>query len=311
MTSIETLWDQLAASDKVAGALRVDDIHPCDLYAAIDAEGRLGLVLVTDVAPPSPPALEVVTVTANPRQDGRFSLAFWLQVPALRTPFAHLCEDLVDESRSIEPASAGSFLLARLARWRRLLKGERGLSLSEIRGLVGELVVLIQCLDIWPPATVIEGWMGPLEAAQDFILPSRRIETKAIQPDARVVRISSADQLDHTGSLSLAVVTMATVLTESTGVTPRNLVDQVRELLVRKAPESVLVKFEGRLTAGGFADLEADSSLRFRIDDVRYFDVELGFPAITRMMLPDGVAEARYDIELSALLPFSSTLSAS
>lgn len=189
MTSIESLWDQLAQAADPAGALRVDETHPCDLYAAIDGEGHVGLVLVTDVAPATPPALEVVHVTAHVRQDGRFSLAFWLQTSALRTPFAHLCQDLVDESRGVDPPNAASFLLTRLARWRRLLKGERGLSLSEICGLVGELVVLIECMRIWPPTSVIEGWVGPLEAAQDFILPVMRIETKAIQPDARVVRI--------------------------------------------------------------------------------------------------------------------------
>ncbi len=310
MRSIEALWGQLDATGEVGGALRVDDVHPCDLYAAVDADGRRGLVLVTDVAPPPPPALEAVSVTANRRQDGRFSLAFWLQSPSLLTPFAHLCQDLVDESRMIDPINAGGFLLTRLARWRRLLKGERGMSLSEVRGLVGELVVLTRCLELWSAIQVVEGWMGPLEAAQDFILPSIRIEAKAVHPDARVVRISSADQLDHSSPMLLAVVTLATLLPDDSGVTLHSLASVIRGRLTELGEHGALALFEGRLVAAGYSDLDSEGSLMFRVDDIRYFNVTEAFPAITRGMLPSGVAEVRYDIDLSALLPFISLLSA-
>ncbi len=308
MTSIESLWEQLDANGQPGGALRVDDVHPCDLYAALDADGRRGLVLVTDSAVPTPPSLEAVLVTAKARQDGRFSLAFWLQAPGLLTPFAHLCQDLIDESREVDPASAGSFLLARLARWRRLLKGERGMSLAEIRGLVGELLVMSQCFNLWPPSQVVEGWMGPLDAAQDFVLPSKRIEAKAIQPDARVVRISSADQLDYAEDLVLAVVTLSTLVADDEGVTPRALVATVRERLIADGEHGAAAVFEGRLASTGYSDVESDNSIRFRVDDIKYFQNRAGFPAITRAMLPDGVAEATYDIDLSALLPFVTQL---
>jgi hypothetical protein len=254
--------------------------------------------------------LEAVSVTANRRHDGRYSLAFWLHAPALLTPFAHLCQDLVDESRTVDPLNAGAFLLTRLARWRRLLKGERGMSLSEVRGLLGELVVLTQCLELWSPVQVVEAWMGPLEAAQDFILPSIRIEAKAIQPDARVVRISSADQLDHSSPMLLAVVTLATLLSDDSGVTLHGLASTIRERLVELGEHGAMALFDGRLAAAGYSDLDPEGSLMFRVDDIRYFDVTDGFPSITRGMLPSGVAEVRYDIDLSALLPFVSQLSA-
>ena len=123
-------------------------------------------------------------------------------------------------------------------------------------------MVLIECMRIWPPTSVIEGWVGPLEAAQDFILPVMRIETKAIQPDARVVRISSADQLYYNGPLTLGVVTLATVMAESAGVTPRDVSDVVREELRSQGLHAALSVFESRLAAGGFLEAEADLSLR-------------------------------------------------
>lgn len=99
-------------------------------------------------------------------------------------------------------------------------------------------------------------------------------------------------------------------MAESAGVTPRDVSDVVREELRSQGLHAALSVFESRLAAGGFLEAEADLSLRFRIDEVRYYRIEFGFPAITRAMLPKGVAEARYDIELGALLPFTSSLSA-
>lgn len=308
MTSIEALWDKLATTGQLGGAIRIDDIHPCDLYAAIDAEGRPGLVLVTDESLPPPPALEAVVVTISRRHDGRFSLAFWLHSPTLLTPFAHLCQDLIEESRTIDPTHAGAFLLTRLARWRRLLKGERGMSLSEVRGLIGELIVLTQCLDVWSPGQVVEGWMGPLDAAQDFIFPELRIEAKAIQPNARVVGISSADQLDHSTPMLLAVATLVTVLPDDEGMTLRSLASAIRERLSLLGEHAAILVFEGRLAAAGYSELDPEAALMFRAEEIRYFDVTEEFPSITRGMLPAGVAEIRYDIDLSALLPFTSRL---
>lgn len=304
MTSIDGLWNELQAG----AARRVDETHPCDLYVALDPDGRPGLVLITDAVLPTPPSLEAVAVTASRRKDGRNSLAFWLQAAPLRTAFAHLCQDLVDESRDVEPAAAGGFLLARLARWRRLLRGERGIQLTDIRGVVGELVVLSDCLNHWPASQVINGWLGPLDGAQDFVMPSLRIEAKAIQPDARVVAISSADQLALSPRTMLAVVTLVTLLEGDDGLTLEQLATDIDGRLAALGEEGGRLMFESRLAATGFADAGPYRSISFRVDELRYYEVRAGFPLFTRESLPEGVAEVRYDIELGSLQAFNTAL---
>lgn len=307
--TIEALWDALELGGEPGGARRVDESHPCDLYAGLDAEGRRGLILITDSVPPEPSRFEAVDVVTSQRRDQRWSLAIWLGVPALLPPFSRLCQDLIEASREIDPAEAAAFILTRLARWRRLLEpGTGALPISELRGLAGELVILDQCLRLWASSQVIDGWVGPLDAPQDFALPSLWIEAKATHPTASAVRITSVDQLDVTGRLVLAVVTLANVSADSPGVSPASLVEGIRVQLTGSGSPSALLEFDSKLATLGYADDPVYSETMFRIDGVRYFDVADGFPAIRRRDLPAGVAEAIYDIELSACAPFATSL---
>lgn len=309
MSSIEDLWDTLQAEGELGGARRVDDVHPCDLYAALDAGGRRGLILVTDSVPPTAPRFEAVDVITSQRLDNRWSVAIWLGVEALLAPFARLCQDLVEASRLIDPAGAGGFMLSRLARWRRLLEpGSGALSITELRGLAGELVVLDRCLQLWPPGQVVDAWLGPLDAPQDFALPSLWVEAKAALPSASVVRITSVDQLDVAGRLLLAVVTLANVSGDSPGVSPEHLVDSIREQLTNAAADGAVLEFDSKLATLGYADDPVYSQTMFRIDAVRFFEVKDPFPLIRRRDLPSGISEAVYDIELSACAPFETAL---
>jgi hypothetical protein len=311
MTSIETLWNVLELEGELGGARRVDESHPADLYAGLDASGRRGLILVSGTEPPPPPHFEAVDVVTSQRNDRRWSVAIWLDVPGLLPPFSRLCQDLIEATREIDPSDAAPFVLTRLARWRRLLEpGSGALPPSELRGLAGELVVLEQCLRLWSPSEVVDAWVGPLDAPQDFALPSLWIEAKAALPSASVVRITSVDQLDVAGRLLLAVVTLANVSADSPGVSPASLVDAIRQQLTVSRSPSSLLEFDSKLAALGYADEAAYSETMFRVDRVRYFNVVADFPAIRRRDLPAGVAEAVYDVELSACADFESTLTA-
>lgn len=311
MRSIEELWDALEQEGQPGGARRVDEAHPCDLYAGLDANGRRGLILITDSVPPGPPRFEAVDVVTSQRHDQRWSLAIWLGVQALLPPFSRLCQDLIEASREIDPAGAAGFLLTRLARWRRLLEpGSGALSIFELRGLAGELVVLDQCLRLWSPSEAIDAWVGPLDAPQDFALPSLWIEAKATLPTASVITITSVDQLDVTGRLLLAVVMLANVSADSPGVSPASLVERIRRQLIGSGSPNALLEFDSKLATLGYADDPVYSETMFRIDRIRYFDVADGFPAIRRRDLPSGVAEAIYDVELSACAAYETSLTA-
>jgi hypothetical protein len=310
-TSIEALWEQLLREGQPGGARRVDETHPCNLYAALDPSGCPGLILVSDVALPVAPTMDSVEAVVSQRHDGRWSLGIWLRVDALRSPFGRLCEDLVDATLDVPSEAAGGFILARLARWRRLLEaGADGMNQKKLRGLVGELVVLRRCLEIWPAPTVVDSWVGPLGAPQDFTLPNFFLESKAVRPGSASVSISSVDQLDASGRLVLAVVALASVSPEDEGFEVAELVDEIRLKLSRADAHIAALELDSRLAAAGYRDGDVAGRARFRADSIRFFDVRDGFPAIRRADLPEGVSEASYEIELGSCGPFEVELTA-
>jgi hypothetical protein len=301
MSRIEKVWESLRLEGNFGGSRLVDPEHPLALYGTVDSDDRPALLLVTSVAPPPQPELDVVRLSSAPRSDGKVAVVIRLVAPSLEGPFAHICEDLIDSSWDVPDPEASAFLVARLARWRRLLRGKHQISHSELRGLIGELVVVRDSMDRWPPGLVVDSWLGPLDSAQDLILPTCRIETKAVMPDARAVRISSADQLDHEPDLLLAVVTLVTLGSSEEGLTLDGFIQVVRDKLETSGETQANVVLDSRLFATGYLLDGSLEGFRFRVDDVAYYRSGAGFPAIPRQWLPAGVIEIRYDISLSAL----------
>jgi hypothetical protein len=311
MTSIDSLWTELGVSHEIGVVRRVDETHPSDIYAALDATGRPGLVLVTTAVPSLPPPFEAVEVTISHRSDKRLILGIWLRTEALSSLFGRLCQDLVEASRHISPSESAGYMLTRLMRWRRLLEAgdSAALSPAQLRGVMGELIVLQRCYDLWPPAEVVHSWVGPLDAPQDFTLPSLRIEAKAIRPGAAIVRISSVDQLDVTdATLILSVVTLASIGPEVEGISPAGLVTGIRQRLVQDGAQAAGLEFESRLAASGYTDLPQYEQSMFRLEEIRFFEVHGTFPRLRRADLPPGVADASYQIELGVCAPFAVTL---
>ena len=307
MISIEALWSALEASGAYGAVRRVDETHPCDLYAALDSVGHRGLVLVTETTPPSPPRFEAVEIVVAQRSDGRCSLAIWLKADALTSMFVRLCQDLIDATREIAPSAAGSYLLSRLIRWQRLFEvGDSALlGPAEVRGLVGELIVLQRCFDSWPSADVVQSWVGPMGAPQDFTLPTLRIEVKTVRPGASTTRISSVEQLDVDDSvLFLAVVTLATLMPDMPGLSLPMVVDSIRKHLLDAGAHAATLEFESRLASSGYADLPEYTRQLFRLESIRYFEVREAFPRLRRADLPSGIGDVNYEIEIGRCTPF-------
>jgi hypothetical protein len=306
MSWIERLW-AIAEEDGPGGAVRVSAEHPADLFAATDPLGRLGLLLITKAEPAARPSLDAVEVTCGRRQDGQWALGIWLSDLTLRPMFSRLCEDLVESTASAPAISAAGFLLARLSRWRELLESGTGpMTISKLRGLVAELLVLELCLDLWSAADVIAGWTGPMGGAQDLVLPGRRVEVKAATPAARSVRISSVEQLDTTEPLTLAVITLTT-LAGGEGIAPDELVRRIEQRLSDAGP-GLGAQFRQRLDALGYVPDPLYSSPMFRLDGMDFYSVTGAFPRLRLSAVPAGNEGVTYDLMLTSCTPYRSTL---
>ncbi len=306
MNSIDEIWARVETGGP-GGVLRVDESHPADLYGATDAEGRRGLVLICASEPPAPPRLDAVEVTSHLRHDGRWALGIWLCEPALIGVFTQLCTDLISASRAAPATAAAGLILARLLRWRELLETGTGpMSLSTLRGLVGELLVLQQCMEIWGAETAVSSWVGPLGGPQDFVLPERRVEVKTIVPTAHSVHVSSVDQLDTDDALSLAVVVLAT-LTGGPGIAPDELITGIEAALLAVGAETA-ASFRRHVDAVGYLPDPQYRKPMFRLHRIEWYDVEGEFPRVRRADLGAGIDKLVYDVELGACSSHRSSL---
>ena len=303
MTTIETLWGGLRLAG-TAAQRRVGADHPCDLYADIDVEGRVGLMAICTSRPAQPPSLSAIAVEIGERDDGRFTLRYSLQRAGLLPIFAQFCEDIIRASAgaAVPQADCCRTMLERLRRWRALLERDQaGFSRSELLGLVGELVTLERRLiPEFGVEAAVASWQGPFGASHDFLLPrGARVEAKVIGWQDDRVRISSLAQLDlEAGPLTLAVVRIQIVdKGADNAISAPLLIDRLRAALSTsiEAADS----FEEALAAFGWHEHPRHHEVAVTIVRVDAHEVSDSFPRLTASMMPTGVSELTYD----ALLP--------
>ena len=303
MTTIESLWAGLRLAG-TAAQRRVAADHPCDLYADIDLEGRVGLMAICALRPTQPPSLSAIHVEIGERDDGRFTLRYSLQRAGLLPIFAQFCEDVIRTSASAGAGGADCCrtMLERLRRWRALLERDQtGLSRSELLGLIGELIMLERCLiPEFGAEAGVACWQGPFGASHDFLLPGgARVEAKTIGWQADRVRISSLSQLDlEAGPLTLAVVRVQMLTEGGDGtVSVPILIERLRVALSKSI--GAADAFEDALVAFGWHEHPSHHEVAVTIIRIDAHEVGDSFPRLTASMVPTGVSDVAYD----ALLP--------
>lgn len=299
---IEEIWDSLRRTGSAAQR-RLDERHPCDLYADFEPPDQLGLVAICDGRPTPPRPMRAISVEVGQRADGRWSLRIALQQPALAPVFAALCRDISTATASgVTPATLAAAVLARLNRWRSLLERDSaGLDSATLRGLIGELAVLMwRVLPQTSPLAAVEAWKGPLGAAQDFMLPDGgRLEVKAVEWDATTARINGLSQLDAgQDALTLAVVRLQTTSGSAIHALSATRMVALARDAVRADPEA-LELLDDRLALLGWHDHPSHDELAVRVLAIHAHPVSGSFPRLTAATVPSGIS----DVEYCAALP--------
>lgn len=185
----------------------------------------------------------------------------------------------------------------------------RTLSEIELRGLIGELWFLqTVALPRVGPLAAVQGWLGPLAAPHDFVVGNLVVEIKTCAPGSDDVMIASLEQLD-TGSepLYLGAVSLAPSTSGSADAfTTTMLVSGIRERL--ETSQSALTEFDLRLAETGYVDREDYARAWYHISSVRYFAVRDDFPRLIPTVVPTGVRDVNYVIDLRSCAAFEEGL---
>lgn len=317
-------WDELAASGTASSGtnrLRVAPASPHDLFIGAAQPGArdfFSYEVPTGVVPDDYqlPSLRSIRISMQPivGVTGTSRVQFELERAELTDVFRAMVNDLIGTIVATPDDDSGlSALSQRAERWRQLLEkgGTGGLSTTDRRGLVGELIVLGQLLDQGgSEARTVMAWTGPYDKHQDFQAGQAAIEIKTTvtkQPQSLI--INSERELDVTGVPHLYLMHVS--LDERQGGSGQSLNALVAALRNRVADKAVaLAALDAALLTYGYLNEQASlyDAPKYSVREQNAFEVVNDFPCITERELRNGVGDVRYRIQLAALQPFAVSL---
>jgi hypothetical protein len=236
------------------------------------------------------------------RSDGRRWYAQLLCLDgALNSVFTTLCADLVLrlETEETDPVAV---TLEVLRAWRALFaSGGRLLTVRQLGGLFGELLVLQRLLTRSADAGAT--WRGPYQERHDFLCGTTAIEVKTmLAADTRSFRVHGVEQLVAPEGGILALAALRVDVSTEAGVSVPDLATE----LIRVGGGSVA----SALAAGGYREADADAYRRhhFELIAESWYEVDADFPRITSdsfrdSQVPTGIDDLHYTVDLDQTDP--------
>lgn len=310
-------WNEVAVplTEATISARRVNESTKWDFYWGRDHERHCLLVLRHDVlsSPRSRlPHLKGIDVFVRPGPNGTSqSLVLKLLDNSLRDIFHHLCTDVMASTADCgSEAETVAVTVARTWRWHHLLRGGGTglLTAREQKGLLGELLILERyLLSSLSAADSLSCWLGPLGAAQDFVVGRTGIESKTCSAHgSSEVFISSEHQLDDSGVRKLFLHLSILDQSEDDDDAAFTITEVARRLRSRllTAGEVVADRYDALLAAAGFRFEDDYSGFRFTGGERNIFLVERDFPRLTPADLPTQISGVNYLLSLADCTSF-------
>jgi hypothetical protein len=224
--------------------------------------------------------------------------------------FYAVCQHLVQELSNGAADLATNFAVETIIRdwlayWRTL---GNGFSPSAFIGLVGELLAIDRWLD--RDNFKSEYWQGPLAGPHDFCGHRFDIEVKATSNRVGPLthEITSIDQLEERENRKLKLLSFRLGFSVTGSSSVHQLVERVGALLTFQDEPGKTILSKALADAGYSKDLPAKYE-NFDVWSESLFDVEAGFPRLTRNTIPDDnrILNLKYSIDLSGCDAFKSS----
>jgi hypothetical protein len=318
VAELSNAWEKLHVEAETGDGyvrLRLSSISACATYAARRiGDGRKALIIEVSTASlplaasyPQSAGFELVAEALAPGRFGKARLLLILTHERFQEVFHALCEDMARCLSTVhdEPEAVRTFI-SRLARWQTFLKKHEpgGLSLSERRGLFGELTVLQHLLSLGlDDQSAVAAWKGCRGANHDFQLLHGSIEVKTTSANTpHSFRVNNVGQLNDDGLEALFLNLISVDESEGGRISLPELVDQIRLMLSGSVPDM----FEDSLLEAGYLEAHRTtySFPRYSHRSSRYFRVTDAFPRLLAAALPVGVEDVTYAVAVAACTSF-------
>lgn len=300
---LEKQWSSIRYMD--GGFLRIDTDHPLEWHIGYQSISQRTLLLVCDEEIAAIESSKSMIVSRRRREsDNRWTLSFELLRNEQQGVFAILCCDVIEHSRSADTeAEALKLVISRYKQWSKLLETQHSGLMDEHsrKGLLGELLFLEQRItSAGSLFAVIQGWVGPDGADQDFIYTDGWFEIKSTGASAVSVTISSLEQLDCADDGELVIKRIDKAAPDKAGAFSLNdVVQRISSILIGDV--DALDLFRSKLSSYGYIDLQEYSDKKYFCCGTERYRVDNSFPKLTKTNIPAQVSALHYELDLPSL----------
>lgn len=299
-----TEWEMQADWDKL---LRLRDHRTVDLDPDLPLRMVIGakdelpfFLIISSIETTAVQLSSAVRVEKRRRDsDGLWTLHLDLLDAGLRPAFMRFCTGLVSRAaeQHDEPAALRAIYRA-VDEFRRLLTlvEPKVSTEQELRGILAELWLFRHLRGQLGEAEALNAWQAPYDAPKDFLTSDTIAhEAKAVGPQAKTVRISSAEQLDFDGLTEL-YLDVFTIAASNDGVTVGEAVASLEEGISLGNVAHFHDLISRRISP---PDLHDDH--RFAVVRRRVFRMDESFIAITPATVDRAITSVEYQINLSSI----------
>ena len=247
---------------------------------------------------------DVLRVPSRPGSEGRESIALVRLIDGSHELFALMAVNVLrhlEHLGGVTPRATLDAFFVRVREWQEFMANQRRkpLSTEKQAGLMGELLMLEALVEQMGSALLaLDGWQGPLKAAQDFHVGSGAIEVKSTaKAQGFIARINSIDQLDSERWPMFLCATR--FFEDEAGETLTQCVHRLREIM---DGSGVQKQFDALLLLSRYMDEHADRYTRKLLSgDIHCFRIEDNFPCLRRATLSGQIRNAQYDLDIESL----------
>lgn len=279
---------------------RIDSTYTVNIFVGYDDDGRMTVVITENSNFKQIKSTKLIDVALKMRNDGKMALSFSLLDTAYESLFLIFCNDIITICERAGSDQAIACAIIRWKYWKEMFgkKKQTVLDKQEIKGLIGELLILKECiLTKWGEEKAVQAWMGPLLGHKDFEIDDTWYEIKSVNENALQVKISSLEQLESEKEGHLVVVRLedtSTVAENSVNI--NKLVVEIMSLITDVENLNVL---QTKLDNIGYSFDEEYELWNFLYKGRQSYYVDDMFPRIRKKDVDNAIGNAQSPYSLS------------
>lgn len=300
--NVQQIEERFAKVQENSTYLRVSEDHPLELYLGLNEKGQKTLRFNGNFVPIKIVGNTLLVIKQVKTSIGH-SILFSFNSKENFILFYKLCEDIINQTSKCLPQNGYVEIVNRYNLWKKMFYGRSDiLSKDEIQGLIAELLFLKDNIfDLYGTTIGLNSWSGPEPTNKDFSCGDDWFEIKSISNNKPTVSISSIEQLEATTAGKLVVYHMEKMSPEFNGYSLNSLVEKIRDSFILESDRDL---FLDKLIQMKYAYNELYDSYVYNVLKKEVYQVTEKFPRLAHDILPSGIVNVKYELELSMIEKF-------